>query len=438
VNLVITQLSKTYPNGVHALRGVSLAIRPGMFGLLGPNGAGKSTLMRILATLQEADSGEARLGPIDVLRDKESLRRTLGYLPQEFGVYPKSTAEEMLDHFALLKGITSKSERRDTVAALLRQTNLWDARRRRLDGFSGGMRQRFGIAVALIGDPRLIIVDEPTAGLDPAERARFLNLLSELGERAVVILSTHIVEDVSELCTRMAIIERGSIRLEAEPMRAVEALRGRVWRRGVDRALLPKVEEALPVISTTLVGGRTLVHVYGDAPPDSTWEPVEPDLKDVYFTVMKGIEVAPDVAAAIEPEPLPPLVLPPPPPKPAVPVDADAIGPTDWFNPLSPPPLPRAADEVPPPLPSTPDAFSERTDVPPPLPPSAEPTPFAERADVPPPLPSSAEPPPFADRADVPPPLPGAEVPPPFSAPRPPEVPPPFAERRADAPREDG
>ena len=339
MNLVITQLSKTYPNGVHALRGVSLAIRPGMFGLLGPNGAGKSTLMRILATLQEADSGAALLGPIDVLREKESVRRTLGYLPQEFGVYPKASAEEMLDHFALLKGITGKGGRKDTVGALLRQTNLWDARTRRLDGFSGGMRQRFGIAVALIGDPRLIIVDEPTAGLDPAERARFLNLLSELGERAVVILSTHIVEDVSELCTRMAIIDRGSIRLAAEPMQAVEALRGRVWRRGVERTLLPRVEEALPVISTTLVGGRTLVHVYGDAPPDSTWEPVEPDLKDVYFTVMKGIEVHPEVVPPVPQEELPPLVLPDRAPEPP------RAAPAGWLNPLEPPPLPRAEGE---------------------------------------------------------------------------------------------
>ena len=348
MNLVITQLSKTYPNGVHALRGVSLAIQPGMFGLLGPNGAGKSTLMRILATLQEADSGQARLGEIDVLHDKESVRRTLGYLPQEFGVYPATTAAEMLDHFALLKGITAKGERRDTVAALLRQTNLWDARARRLDGFSGGMRQRFGIAVALIGDPQLIIVDEPTAGLDPAERARFLNLLSELGERAVVILSTHIVEDVSELCTRMAIIDRGSIRLAAEPMQAVEALRGKVWRRGVERALLPKVEEALPVISTTLVGGRTLVHVYGDAPPDPSWEAVEPDLKDVYFTVMKGIEVHPEAAPLVSYEPLPPLVLPSMVREPGPPT-ANEPGPTDWFSPrpVEPPPLPAAAEAPP-------------------------------------------------------------------------------------------
>ena len=379
MTLVITQLSKTYPNGVHALRGVSLAIQPGMFGLLGPNGAGKSTLMRILATLQEADSGQARLGDIDVLRDKESVRRTLGYLPQEFGVYPGTTAAEMLDHFALLKGITAKGERRDTVAALLRQTNLWEARARRLDGFSGGMRQRFGIAVALIGDPQLIIVDEPTAGLDPAERARFLNLLSELGERAVVILSAHIVEDVSERCTRMGMIDRGSIRLAAEPMQAVEALRGRVWRRGVERALLPRVEEALPVISTTLVGGRTLVHVYGDAPPDLSWEPVEPDLKDVYFTVMKGIEVHPEAAPPVPHEPLPPLVLPPPMVREPEPPTADELGPTDWFapRPAAPPPLPlRAADPPPlgpedkaepPPLPSRPAEVPPRGEEPPPF-----------------------------------------------------------------------
>ena len=392
MNLVITQLSKTYPNGVHALRGVSLAIQPGMFGLLGPNGAGKSTLMRILATLQEADSGEARLGDIDVLRDKEAVRRTLGYLPQEFGVYPATTAAEMLDHFALLKGITAKGERRDTVAALLRQTNLWDARARRLGGFSGGMRQRFGIAVALIGDPRLIIVDEPTAGLDPAERARFLNLLSELGERAVVILSTHIVEDVSELCTRMAIIDRGSIRLAAEPMQAVEALRGKVWRRGVEREFLPRVEEALPVISTTLIGGRTLVHVYGDAPPDSTWEAVEPDLKDVYFTVMKGIEVHPEAAPPVSHDPLPPLVLPPPMVREPEPLTADALGPTDWFapRPAEPPPLPPSAEE-PPPLPFDDEA---------PLSPHAEDAqPFAQHEEEPPPLPPRAPeaPPPFAE-----------------------------------------
>ncbi|HEX2207725.1 MAG TPA: ABC transporter ATP-binding protein [Longimicrobium sp.] len=291
MELNIERLSKTYPNGVHALRDVSLTIAPGMFGLLGPNGAGKSTLMRILATLQEADSGRARLGDIDVLNDKESVRRTLGYLPQEFGLYPRATAEELLNHFAVLKGVADARERRDVVQSLLQQTNLWDARHRRLGGFSGGMRQRFGIAVALIGNPRLIIVDEPTAGLDPAERARFLNLLSELGENAVVILSTHIVEDVSDLCQRMAIIREGRILLEAEPQAAVQAVRGLVWRREVPRAELKAFEDAHPVISTTLVGGRTVVHVFGDAPPDASFEAVEPDLKDVYFTVMKGISI---------------------------------------------------------------------------------------------------------------------------------------------------
>ncbi len=292
MELKIERLSKTYPNGVHALRDVSLTIAPGMFGLLGPNGAGKSTLMRILATLQEADSGRAALGDIDVLRDKESVRRTLGYLPQEFGLYPRATAEEMLDHFAVLKGVTDGRERRETVRSLLEQTNLWDARGRRLGTFSGGMRQRFGIAVALIGNPRLIIVDEPTAGLDPAERARFLNLLSELGENAVVILSTHIVEDVSDLCQRMAIIRQGEILLEAEPQAAVRAVRGRVWRREVAREELKAFEAEHVVISTTLVGGRTVVHVHGDAPPDDSFQPVEPDLKDVYFTVMRGIGIA--------------------------------------------------------------------------------------------------------------------------------------------------
>jgi ABC-2 type transport system ATP-binding protein len=291
VELKIERLSKTYPNGVHALRDVSLTIAPGMFGLLGPNGAGKSTLMRILATLQEADAGRVRLGEIDVLRDKEAVRRTLGYLPQEFGLYPRATAEEMLDHFAVLKGVTDGRERHDTVQSLLQQTNLWEARHRRLGTFSGGMRQRFGIAVALIGNPRLIIVDEPTAGLDPAERARFLNLLSELGENAVVILSTHIVEDVSDLCQRMAIIHRGQILLEAEPQAAVRAVRGRVWRREVPREELKAFETAHPVISTTLVGGRTVVHVHGDAPPDDSFHAVEPDLKDVYFTVMRGIGI---------------------------------------------------------------------------------------------------------------------------------------------------
>jgi ABC-2 type transport system ATP-binding protein len=297
VELLIEGLSKRYPNGVHALTDVSLAIPKGMFGLLGPNGAGKSTFMRILATLQEADSGRVRLDGIDVLRDHEAVRRTLGYLPQEFGLYPRATAEEMLDHFAVLKGVVDRRERAETVRSLLQQTNLYEARRQRLGGFSGGMRQRFGIAVALIGRPKLIIVDEPTAGLDPAERARFLNLLSELGEDAVVILSTHIVEDVSELCTRMAIIRAGRILLEGEPPEAVRALRGRIWRREVPRDGLRALEAEHPVVSTTLVGGRTVVHVHGDAPPDDSFEPVEPDLKDVYFTVMRGIPLWPQPSA---------------------------------------------------------------------------------------------------------------------------------------------
>jgi len=307
VELKIDRLSKTYANGVHALNNVSLTIAPGMFGLLGPNGAGKSTLMRILATLQEADAGSAHLGDIDVLRDKEAVRRTLGYLPQEFGLYPRATAEELLDHFAVLKGVVDGSERRDTVRSLLEQTNLYEARSRRLGTFSGGMRQRFGIAVALIGNPRLIIVDEPTAGLDPAERVRFLNLLSELGENAVVILSTHIVEDVSDLCSRMAIIRSGQILLEGVPQDAVRDLRGMVWRREVPRQELDAFAEAHPVISTTLVAGRTVVNVHGDTLPDASFEPVEPDLKDVYFTVMRGIGISPravPVESAESPQPV--------------------------------------------------------------------------------------------------------------------------------------
>jgi ABC-type multidrug transport system ATPase subunit len=303
VELKIDRLSKTYANGVHALNDVSLTIAPGMFGLLGPNGAGKSTLMRILATLQEADAGSVRLGDIDVLRDKEAVRRTLGYLPQEFGLYPKATAEELLDHFAVLKGVVDARERKETVRSLLEQTNLYEARSRRLGTFSGGMRQRFGIAVALIGNPRLIIVDEPTAGLDPAERVRFLNLLSELGENAVVILSTHIVEDVSDLCSRMAIIKQGRILLEAEPQEAVRAIRGQVWRREVPRDELAAFETAHPahpVITTTLFAGRTVVHVHGDSPPDPSFQPVEPDLKDVYFTVMREIGIGPG-ARPVEP-----------------------------------------------------------------------------------------------------------------------------------------
>jgi ABC-2 type transport system ATP-binding protein len=273
---------------VRALKDVSLTIPAGMYGLLGPNGAGKSTLMRILATLQDADEGGARLAGIDVLNQKDEVRKTLGYLPQEFGLYPKVSAETMLDHVAVLKGIADRRARKDVVEALLRQTNLWEVRRQKLGGYSGGMKQRFGVAVALIGNPKLLIVDEPTAGLDPAERVRFLNLLSELGENSVVLLSTHIVEDVSELCTRMAIINKGEILLEAEPARAMHDLRGRIWRRMIAKTELPAIERAHAVISTKLLGGRTVVHLFSDGPPGAGFEPTEPDLEDVYFCAMAG------------------------------------------------------------------------------------------------------------------------------------------------------
>jgi ABC-type multidrug transport system ATPase subunit len=288
MELQINNISKTYSNGVQALKDVNLKIPTGMYGLLGPNGAGKSTLMRILATLQEPDSGSIRLGDIDVLKQKDEVRKTLGYLPQEFGVYPKSRAEDLLNHFAILKGIADKKARKEVVEALLRQTNLWDKRRQKLGGYSGGMKQRFGVAVALLGNPKLMIVDEPTAGLDPAERVRFLNLLSELGENSVVILSTHIVEDVSELCTRMAIIDHGQILMEAEPIKAIERLKGQIWRKITDKTALPQVEQEHRVISTKLLGGRTVVHIYSTENPGNGFEVVEPDLEDVYFKTMAG------------------------------------------------------------------------------------------------------------------------------------------------------
>ena len=293
MELQIRSVSKTYPNGVQALKDVTLTIPAGMYGLLGPNGAGKSTLMRIVATLQEPDEGSIRLtgaggAPIDVVHQKDEVRKTLGYLPQEFGVYPKVSAEELLDQFALLKGVAERRARREVVEALLRQTNLWEVRKQKLGGYSGGMRQRFGVAVALLGNPELLIVDEPTAGLDPAERVRFLNLLSEIGENSVVILSTHIVEDVSELCTRMAIIDRGEILLEAEPLRAMNDLRGRVWRRVLSKAELPALERERAVISTKLLAGRTVARVLSDGAPDPGFEPAEPDLEDVYFSTMAG------------------------------------------------------------------------------------------------------------------------------------------------------
>ncbi len=287
--LRIENLSKTYPNGTRALQNVTLDIPVGMFGLLGPNGAGKSSLMRTIATLQEPDSGSITLDGLNVLTEKDEVRRRLGYLPQEFGVYPKITAEELLDHLAVLKGLTDKKERAETVKALLEQTNLYHVRNKNLGGYSGGMKQRFGIAQALLGNPRLIIVDEPTAGLDPAERNRFHNLLSEIGEDRIVILSTHIVSDVSDLCPQMAVINLGQVSLTGTPTDVMDALRGRVWRKLVskDEAL------ALQTGGTAIIGahphrGLTLIHVLADQRPDASFEEVTPDLEDVYFAEING------------------------------------------------------------------------------------------------------------------------------------------------------
>jgi ABC-type multidrug transport system ATPase subunit len=287
MHLRIDRLSKTYPNGVRALDNVSLTIPRGMFGLLGPNGAGKSTLMRILATLQEADSGTAVLESnnttLDVLTQKDEVRRRLGYLPQDFGVYPKISAVDMLDHLALLKGFTNTRDRRAVVESLLQRCNLWDVRKKALAGYSGGMRQRFGIAQALIGSPQILIVDEPTAGLDPGERNRFYNLLSEVGENVVVILSTHIVQDVMELCTTMAIIDKGRVLFAGAPDAAVRELQGRIWQRAISKQELADYEQRYRVISNKLVAGRPLIHVLSDMPPDG-FEPAQPDLEDVFFS----------------------------------------------------------------------------------------------------------------------------------------------------------
>jgi ABC-type multidrug transport system ATPase subunit len=289
MQLRIQGLSKRYPNGTQALRDVSLSIDQGMFGLLGPNGAGKSTLMRTLATLQEADTGSVSLGEIDVLRQKDEVRRVLGYLPQEFGLYPKVSAQDLLDHFATLKGITNRNERRAVVQALLQQTNLYDHRRKALGSFSGGMKQRFGIAQALLGNPKLIIVDEPTAGLDPEERVRFHNLLSAIGQNIIVILSTHIVSDVSDLCQAMAIIHQGQVRLAGNPAKLVRDLEGRVWQKSIPHAELDKYRENMRFISMRLFAGQTLVRVWGEQAPEAGFEAVAPDLEDVYFATIKGL-----------------------------------------------------------------------------------------------------------------------------------------------------
>jgi ABC-2 type transport system ATP-binding protein len=286
--LSIDKLTHVYPNGVRALDEVSLNIPRGMYGLLGPNGAGKSTLMRTVATLQSPTSGSITFDEIDVIRDPEALRRTLGYLPQDFGVYPRVSAYEMLDHMAVLKGLADPKARRETVEFLLNQTNLWTVRKKALAGFSGGMRQRFGIAQALIGDPSLIIVDEPTAGLDPEERNRFLNLLAEIGENVVVILSTHIVEDVSDLCPAMAIICDGRIVRQGDPAALIADLHGRIWTKTIDRAQLDACRAQYQVISTRLFAGRTVVHVLSDADadPGDGFARFDGGLEDVYFSTL--------------------------------------------------------------------------------------------------------------------------------------------------------
>ncbi|MER2998898.1 ABC transporter ATP-binding protein [Pontibacter populi] len=284
MELVIQNLSKTYPNGTQALKNINLTIPKGMFGLLGPNGAGKSSLMRTIATLQEADTGSIMLGDLDVLRQKEEMRKVLGYLPQEFGVYPKVSAEEMLDHFAVLKGISDNKERKEVVAALLQQTNLYDVRKKNLGGYSGGMKQRFGIAQALLGNPQLIIVDEPTAGLDPAERNRFHNLLSEIGENIIVILSTHIVEDVTDLCRNFAIINKGEVLLTGDPLEVINKLNGRIWRKFIHKSELAAHQQQHDVISSRLFAGKTIIHVLSDVQPGMDFEPVNSDLEDVYFS----------------------------------------------------------------------------------------------------------------------------------------------------------
>src|SRR5690606_19074142 len=275
----------------------SLDIPRGMFGLLGPNGAGKSSLMRTLATLQDADAGSATMddgsgGSIDMLRDKDAVRRQLGYLPQDFGVYPKVSAEDLLNHFAILKGLVARGPRKETVEGLLKQVNLWDARKRKLGTYSGGMRQRFGIAQALLGQPRLVIVDEPTAGLDPEERNRFLNLLAEIGENVAVILSTHIVEDVTDLCQRMAIMNKGQVLLAGQPADAIAALAGHVWRRKVDKAELPGYQSRYQVLSTRLVGGQPIIHGFSESDPGDGFERIDAGLEDVYFRHLRLLHEA--------------------------------------------------------------------------------------------------------------------------------------------------
>ncbi|WP_010522017.1 ABC transporter ATP-binding protein [Aquimarina agarivorans] len=282
--LTINNLTKTYPNGVKALDNISIEITNGMFGLLGPNGAGKSSLMRTLATLQEADSGTATLNDIDIFKQPNELRKVLGYLPQEFGVYPRITAEQLLDHLAILKGVTNTKERKELVNYLLDKVNLYEKRNKSVKGFSGGMKQRVGIAQALIGNPKLIIVDEPTAGLDPGERNRFYNLLAEVGQEVIVILSTHIVDDVRELCTKMAIMNLGNIVYQGTPQNAIDDLNGKIYQKMVPREALQNYADNYAVISNKMVGGQPLIHIYSDVHPNEGFEPIAPNLEDVFFS----------------------------------------------------------------------------------------------------------------------------------------------------------
>jgi ABC-type multidrug transport system ATPase subunit len=290
--LYLQDVSHLYPNGTRALDHVTLSIPRGMYGLLGPNGAGKSTLMRAIATLQTPTEGKIAFAGIDVIAEPEKLRRRLGYLPQDFGVYPRVSAYEMLDHMAILKGVAAAADRKLTVETLLQQTNLWSVRKKMLSGFSGGMRQRFGIAQALIGNPELIIVDEPTAGLDPEERNRFLNLLAEIGENVVVILSTHIVDDVSDLCARMAVLADGRVQLEGAPLALIESTRGRIWRKTIDRRELDAVRERHEILSTRLAAGRTVVHILSNGDPGNGFTSVDAGLEDVYFSALTQVRRA--------------------------------------------------------------------------------------------------------------------------------------------------
>ncbi len=288
MKLTIKNLSKTYANGVHALDNINLTIGKGMFGLLGQNGAGKSSLMRTLATLQDADQGQIFLGEIDAMKEPEKIRRILGYLPQEFGVYDAVSAEDMLDYLAQIKGMTKNAERKDHVSYLLNKVNLYEVRKKRLKTYSGGMKQRFGIAQALIGNPELIIVDEPTAGLDPEERNRFYNILSKLGEEVIVILSTHIVEDVTSLCSDMAIIGVGKVLVHASPKNIIKTVEGKIWSRKIKQKELISYQENHNVIATYFTLGEMRIHVFSHEQPESIFEPVTPDMEDAYFAVIHG------------------------------------------------------------------------------------------------------------------------------------------------------